>query len=432
MPPFRFSLGLLGAGLALAPGLAFGQVAGAGHPEVTAVLEQNRILQQQVQQQQRQIDDLRARLDAIESPGPTAARHPAPPMQAARAVRLCAELGVAFFASGDDGDYPNSEFRIDDAKVFLEAPVWKNVFFFAGLELTTREANDEFFHVGELYVDAEQVLSGGRDYSLNLRAGRFSIPFGEEYQERGVMTNPLISHSVADIWGIDEGVQAYGSLGRLRYNLAVQNGGHQTLRDFDADKAFTLRLGFKPAPRLHLSVSAMRTGDLTVAGDGMSEIWIGNAFFRALGSATTTRTFAADLTEIDASWTWEGGHLKGAAGRINFDDDSTAGDNSRKLSYYSIEARQKLGPNLFGAARYSAIDAPRGYPLAGHGNAGKYFYNPFAPLTTELARLSVGLGYQFGPPLVWKIEYSWETGRLVSGVRRNDEDMLSSILGVRF
>jgi hypothetical protein len=235
-----------------------------------------------------------------------------------------------------------------------------------------------------------------------------------------------------DLWGIDEGVQAYGSLGRLEYNLSIQNGGHKTLHDFDSDKALAVRLAFAPTPRLRLSASALRTGDLTVAGDGMSEVWLANAFFRALGPAATTRTFAADLAEIDAAWTWAGGHLKGAAGWIKFDDDSTSGDNARKLRYYSLEGRQKLGANLFGAARYSAIDAPRGYPLAGQGNAGKYFYNPFAPLTTELERLSLGLGYQFGPPLVWKIEYSWETGRLLSGARRNDEDMFSSILGVRF
>ncbi len=420
-------VGALGAGLALVTGMAFGQAADS---ELAAVREQNRLLQQQVQNQQRQIDELRSRLDTIQDPGGSRALPAA--TTGGRPVRISAELGVAWFASGDDGAFPNSEFRVDDAKVFLEGPIWKNVFFLAGLELTTREANDEFFHVGELYIDAEQVLSAGRNQSLNLRVGRFYIPFGEEYQERGVMTNPLISHSVMDIWGIDEGVQAYGSLGRLEYNLSIQNGGHKTLHDFDSDKALAVRLAFAPTPRLRLSASALRTGDLTVAGDGMSEVWLGNAFFRALGPAATTRTFAADLAEIDAAWTWDGGHLKGAAGWINFDDDSTSGDNSRKLRYYSLEGRQKLGANLFGAARYSTIDAPRGYPIAGQGNAGKYFYNPFAPLTTELERLSLGLGYQFGPPLVWKIEYSWETGRLLSGARRNDEDMFSSILGVRF
>jgi hypothetical protein len=420
---------MLGVGLALVPGLAFPQQT-SPDPEVAAIREQNRLLQQQVQQQQKQIDDLRMRLDTLQEAVPAA--HPAIARSTAGSLHLSAEAGLAFFASGDDGTFPNSEFRVDDAKLFVEAPVWKNVYFFGGLEITTREAADEFFHTGELYLDAEDVLSSGRDHTLNLRVGRFYLPFGEEYQERGVMVNPLITHSVADVWGIDEGVQAYGTLGLLQYNLAIQNGSHKTLHDFDPDKSVILRLAVEPTPRLRLSASAMRTGTLNVSGDGMSEVWFANAFFRALGPAATTHTFATELAELDAAWKWRTGELKGAAGWVKFDDDSTSGDFSRRLRYHSLEARQNLGPGFFGAARYSAIDAPGGYPLAANGNAGKYFYNPFAPLTKELERLSLGLGYRFGEPLVWKIEYTWETGRLVSGVKRNDEDMLSSIVGMKF
>ncbi len=39
---------------------------------------------------------------------------------------------------------------------------------------------------------------------------------------------------------------------------------------------------------------------------------------------------------------------------------------------------------------------------------GEYFFRP--SLTDELHRLSVGFGYRFGPPLVLKLEYSWEWG----------------------
>jgi hypothetical protein len=427
----RSFLSVFGAGLAFVPCLALAQGT-APDSELAAIREQNRLLQQQVQQQQHQIDDLRRRLDDLQPAVAAEARAATPTRSIAGSVRLGAEVGLAFFASGDDGAYPNSEFRVDDAKLFVEAPIWKNVYFFGGLEIATREAADEFFHTGELYLDAEDVWKAGRDRSLNLRVGRFYLPFGEEYQQRGVMTNPLITHSVADVWGIDEGVQAYGTFGRLQYNLAVQNGGHKTLHDFDPDKSVVLRLAVEPTARLRLSASAMRTGKLNVAGDGMSEVWFANAFFRALGPAATTRTFVADLTEFDATWKWRTGELRGTAGWVRFDDDSTSGDFARHLRYHSLEARQDFGPGFFGAARYSAIEAPGGYPLAGNGNAGKYFYNPFAPLTKELERLSLGLGYRFGEPLVWKVEYSRETGRLVSGVKRNDEDMLASILGLKF
>ena len=57
------------------------------------------------------------------------------------------------------------------------------------------------------------------------------------------------------------------------------------------------------------------------------------------------------------------------AGWAGYDDDSTSGDYSRHLSYYSVEGQQNLSGNFFAAARYSAIDAPQGYPLAGQGDA---------------------------------------------------------------
>ncbi len=402
----------------------------AQDPDVKALVEQNRQLVEQVRAQQKQIDDLRSRLDRME---PAETAHPLSyGAESDRQVRVSGEVGIGFFKSGKDGSYQNAEFRIDDAKVFIEASAWKNVYFFGGLELTTREANDEYFHVGELYVDVEDLWSADRNHTLSLRAGRMNLPFGEEYQYRNVMDNPLISHSLADVWGIDEGVQVYGTLGAFRYNLAVQNGSHKTLSDGDSDKSVVFRLGYDVTPRLAVSASAMRTGDLSVANDGLSEVWLANGFFRALGPSATTTSFHAELAELDASWRWATGGLKATVGWASFDDNSTSGDYSRHLTYYSAEGTQHLTDKFFAAARYSAIDAPGGYPLAGQGNAGTYFYNPFGPRTKDLRRLSVGLGYRFADPLVWKVEYSWEHGHLVGGTKRNSEDMLSSLLGVRF
>jgi hypothetical protein len=42
------------------------------------------------------------------------------------------------------------------------------------------------------------------------------------------------------------------------------------------------------------------------------------------------------------------------------------------------------------------------------------------------------LGYQFGPPLVLKVEYSPEWGRSLSGQDRNNEDLLATEVGVKF
>ncbi|MBS0664800.1 MAG: hypothetical protein JSR48_16150 [Verrucomicrobia bacterium] len=451
MTKFRASLfRLLGAGLGLAVGGLQGQ-SGSADPTLQAILEQNRKLQEQVDAQQKTIEALTRRLDAIDR---TAARQdrelqglqdrgPAtdrpPPVESDREheVRIGAEAALSYFSTGGQGQFPKSEFRVDDTKVTLEAPVWKDVYFFTELNLLTRESNAANFQFGELYVEFGGLGSAlGSPDALTVRVGSVNIPFGEEYQVRNPLSNPLISHSLSDIWGPDEGVEAFGRVGRFSYALAVQNGGLSQLRDFNADKSLTGRIGFDPTSWLHLSASAMRTGEVatvspvTSTGDNLTAIWFANAFFRALGPASRTTSFWANLYEGDAIAKWKGGQLAVAYGEVKFDDSDPVADNARTLKYGYAEAVQSLTDELYGAARYSEINVAGGYPLAGWGNAGTFFYRP--SLTDELRRLSVGFGYRFGPPLVLKLEYSWENGHMVNGVSRDHEDFFGAQVGVRF
>jgi hypothetical protein len=62
---------------------------------------------------------------------------------------------------------------------------------------------------------------------------------------------------------------------------------------------------------------------------------------------------------------------------------------------------------------------------------GAFFFRP-GVLTEELRRMSVGVGYRFGQPLVLKAEYTWESGRLTTGMRRDHEDFFGTQLGVKF
>ncbi len=369
---------------AIALGLSVVAQAAAGETisaeEVRQLIEQNRRLEAQVTAQQRQLDELRARLDAIATAGQrqervlddlrdqVADRGPAVRNDAVGDLRLSGEAGLAYFDGGPRSAWPNGEFRADEVKIYLETPVWRDTYLFAELDLVTREVNDEYFHLGEVYVDFENVSGrlGGPDRLLNLRIGRLDIPFGEEYLYRGVLDNPLITHSVADLWGVDEGVELYGSAGRFSYVFAVQNGGHKTLRDFDSDKSMTLRLGYDPAAWLHLSASALRTGDLTVAGDFTSEIWIGGGFFRSIGAAATTQGFSATVHQADVRATWDGGHLAGAVGTARYDDNDTAASNRRDLDHFAVELVQRINGGLYGAIRYSEISVQKGgYPLQG-------------------------------------------------------------------
>lgn len=140
-------------------------------------------------------------------------------------LMITGEGGLAFFHQGSQGQFPNAEFRVDEAKLFLEAPIWNNVFLFTEVNIALREEPDQYFRMGELYLDFENISRlWNKERWMSLRAGRLDIPFGEEYLARDAIDNPLISHSIMDFWGVDEGIEIYGALAKFQYALAVLNG----------------------------------------------------------------------------------------------------------------------------------------------------------------------------------------------------------------
>lgn len=420
-------------GLAL---LTLNTALAATEPTLGEVVAQNRLLQEQIARQQGQIDQLAARLTDLQSSAAAGGKPEELAPDSGRQLRISGEAGLALFSTRPEGQFPNSEFRVDDAKLFFEAPIMQDVYFFAGLDLFVRENNKNYVQFGELYIDFENIsgLLNGPDRLVNFRAGRLQIPFGEEYLLRSPLDNPLISHSLSDFWGIDPGVEIYGSGAGLSYVLAVQNGGVDFTRDYDSDKAITLRIGGAPLSWLRLSASAMRTGDLAVGtssnrGDQLSAVWFGNGYFRPLGAAATTTSFQAAAVQGDATAHWRSGHVSAALGAVRFDDNDTAADNSRDLTYGYLEAVQNLTPELYAATRYSIIDAPGGYPLVGWGEFKRYF-TP-ANLAERLERLGLGLGWRIGPPLVLKFEYTFEWGQQTDGSRRDGENFIGTELGLK-
>ena len=409
--------------------------------ELEQLREENKTLRVQVQNQDNLIENLGRRVSDIEQISSQKLSEPGRidnnETSSASLVRdssgvsfgrlhISGEGAVGFFDTGPTGGFPNSEFRADEAKLFLEAPIWDDVYFFSELNLVLREnANpnnvpNESFTMGELYLDFEDVskLWGGKG-QVNVRLGRFDIPFGEEYQTRDAIRNPLISHSLSDTWGVDEGIELYGRLGPVNYALAVQNGGHPALRDYTSDKAVTARIGFAPTKWLDVSLSAMRTGSSDVPSYEMSELWFGGGFIRALGAMTNTSLSHAELLELDWRAHWKGGHLAAAGGYIHFDDNDVTADNHREVYYYYVEGVQGLTEKIYFATRWSHILADKGFPVVGYGNFKQYFTDN-NELVDEMWRWSFGLGYRLSESLLFKVEYSLEQGNKISGNDRTE------------
>lgn len=402
--------------------------------------QQNQALQEQMLKQQALIEELARKVSSLPAAS-SQAPHPsstdreardimrAPLSTAFGKVHLSGEGGVGLFHSGSRGRYPNTEFRVDEAKLFLEAPVWGEVYFFLELDAFLREDSDINLGVGEAYVDVQNLSRlWNQDNQLNVRIGRMDIPFGEEYLTRDAIDNPLVSHSIMDLWGVDEGVALYGTWKKWQYVVAVQNGGHDGVRDYNGDKAVIARLGVDPLPWLHVSASVMRTGDLDARNDYLSELWLGPGFVHSIGSTNTTR-FHAELLQGDIHLNFQRTAFKAAGGVLRYDDDDSAGDNKRQVYYYSLEGTRQLVKGLYAAARWSQVFAADGFPIIGNGNPDDYFGRV---LTEELALLSLGLGYRWSPQLVLKAEYSLEWGRELGGRGRTREDLFAIMAAFAF
>lgn len=437
---FRAGLGLffLTAGLRAAA-----QDAPITRDQFLQLQQQNEQMRQQLEKQQQLIDSLTRKVSDIEA-AQSATLATAETNAMAKIlvetpasesgfhfgkVDISGEGGLAMFDSQPSGQTPNAEFRVDEARMFVEAPVWDEVYFYTELNLATREQNDLAVRFGELYLDFEDVSRlWNQDHQLNLRVGRFYIPFGEEYQDRFAIDNPLISHSLSDLWGEDNGVELYGSLGPVTYNVAVQGGGVQASRDFTGDKSVAARVGYDPASWLHLSVSGMRTGDLDVQNDVLSALWFGNGFFRSLGSPATTR-FHANLVEGDVQTKFSFLRLKTAGGYIHYDDNDPNGNNQRDVYYYYVEGTHDFTHQFYAAARMSEAFAHNGFPIVGNGDMGTYLFDE---LTSQYWRLSLGLGYHFSKNLLVKGEYSFNRGRELDGSPRDHQDLFALETAFKF
>lgn len=424
-----------------------GWAQGEPSPEVAELAAENRELRQRVETLERQLDELRRQVGAwrgeqeahavevaeirrVQESAAIPARIESPPRSLAQRIVLSGDLAVTYFDGGSESEHPAGQFTLDDTKLYLDAEIRRGLYAFVEVDVALREG-DQQFGLGEAYLELENVGAGWFGNGLGtVRIGRLDVPFGEEYQVRGPMQNPLITHSLADFWGVDEGIELFGGRGDWTYLVAIQNGSHPAHTDLTSDKAVIARVGYDPHARLHVALSAMRTGDIDPTEETLTELWWGGGFLRSIGNPATTSRFGADLLQLDAAYRWNGGHLKAAGGWVWYDDNDTVADNSRTMTHLMIEAVQDLTRDLFVAGRYSTIDAGEGYPIVGGGDFGKYLFGPFR--TRDAWRFGVGLGYRVSPDFLLKFEYTFEGGTLTTGSDRDDMNQIATQAAVRF
>jgi hypothetical protein len=117
--------------------------------EVDDLRAQNLQLQKQLQQQQEMIDQLGRKFSDFQKTNDAQASDvrelkaaaenaPAQPDKSKgfsfNNVVISGEGAVGFFETGKNGQFPNATFRVDEARLFVDAPIWDDVFFYGEVD----------------------------------------------------------------------------------------------------------------------------------------------------------------------------------------------------------------------------------------------------------------------------------------------------------
>jgi hypothetical protein len=361
-------------------------------------------------------------------------------------VHLMGNADVEFLYGARHSSASGARFLIDNARLYLDIDLgrdlaWggqslaRDVSFYVEWDIA-RESQLENT-IGSLYLRLDAL--GGLDW-LNVKFGRFLIPFGEEYlrESEARPENPLLSFSVAAPYGWSEGILLFGSIvrDRLDYFLALTSASEGLNSGSGGQIQVDGKLDVHPAAGLVLSLSGLWIGRLgSLSAPARTDVEWSGANLASFGWGSPVASFqdgapiAADpdprlggtlAGEADVVWRDKGlGRLWLGGGGLRIRSaDAAAYD--RTLAYWVAEVvlegealSASLEPCYF-SVRYSAIgtwNPNRGY-LLGVLNAGAVLgYN-----SKSVSTVSAGLGVHLSPRLVAKIEYSWVQADLVRGV----------------
>ena len=325
---------------------------------------------------------------------------------------------TGYYDTASGGTRDNGGFEIKESSLFIEAEVWEDIGFYIELQTNRLGKDDSLFsRTGEVYAHFRNIQIFD-ETSVNLKVGRFDIPFGEEYLWQDSIDNPLITNSAIYPYGWDEGVLLYGEVGRVNWIGAISDGTDARSIEENSDKAYNLKVFGNPTEQLYLSASLMLNGDNTKSAfefGGSHFQPVGASHFSSVG-ASASQEVDSNLFQVDARHDFRigtrEGYLAASAGVAEQDDDQREFD--RSIRWFSIEPYLQLSPNWYTVLRYSEIgnyNSREGYHFDGKviaGGNGAFGYD-----TRRFQRLGVGLGWTPNPRVRGKIEIGKDRFELI-------------------
>lgn len=318
--------------------VAAGPLSGPVRADEAALLRKVEALEARVRQIESERDAERAELETrVRELETSAASTGGGGSDWTRRVRLSGSANLGYFDGDENSGFDEGSFEVWDARLFVDADLGRDVrigdrrvlrdiglTFEANVVRLGQLQSDDFTAglVGEAYADFQGIADQAW---LNLQAGRFQIPVGENYLRfsKGYASNPFVSNTVGGAWWWDEGLRAYGSVlgGKLGYVASISNGDTDFNGDVDAAKQLTLKLWTEPWPWMRLSASALRTGTLGSPDEEASgALWLGETWATPVGSMSPLPTFHDGVPVADGPNQFRETTYFGADAILDFED----------------------------------------------------------------------------------------------------------------
>lgn len=336
---------------------------------------------------------------------------------------------VGYYDTGSAATRDYGGFEIKESSLFVEAEVWEDIALFWEIQANRLGKDDQLLiRTGEIYAHFRNLELGDLPV-FGVKAGRFDIPFGEEYLWQDSIDNPLITNSAPYPYGWDEGVLIYSEFKGVNWILAVTDGTDARSSEENSDKAVNIKLYGNPLDSLYLSGSFMYNGNAS-----KSAIEFGGSHFRPVGAShqsslgsSSSDEVESGLVEFDAKYSFHSssfdGYIAASLGGATQDDSNPSFD--RDFFWYSIEPFVSYHNTWYAVARYSEIgtyDDDEGYHFDGKTFAGGN--SAFGYDTRRFRRLALGLGWTPNPNVRAKLEIGQDWFDLIrsSTISTNNDD----------
>ncbi len=409
--------------------------------EIKALKEQSKILLDRIEKLESEMAKAKAAKteEKVSKPDEKTAEKKEEPVSAmlknlGTKLNISGRWAVGYLDSQKNGSFPNGSFQVPEAKVRLDFQPDKINTITMRMNLNNATFNNfDFF-----YLDSKDFIPCLKNtpWTLESRLGRFKVDYGEETWANNPVESIMISTSVTNVNGNDEGLQLSGKIKlfqsekSINWSAAIMNGNSTTGADNENSKAFSSKIAASPLDALYLSASYYNSGDLNTGASEMSISGINTV-------PTNATNWNRKIWELDARYDFKKGKkplyppvysdskaiIRLAYGQFRDDaeDGNNLGAQDRDGQYGFIEGLYNINVRLYGAYRYSLVDLDSGQHASLNGiNANKQ------------QRHSLGLGWRWSDKTILKGEYTWNEEDDITAGTGDKNDQISAIVSSSF